>query len=246
MNLSKAISALIMQHGLYNVTLPFVNKDTGAPVPTDKVVHEVLSVMTIPIYSDYKPWIREGTCDLKSMELVDRQMNIYKLPAYLTATPVKSVIDVSLPFMNTRGTFGDIAPAFGINRSVQGVITSEAYMMLASQMRAEPSFKYLGFNKVQLFGYPCTVLNFTLSCERDSNGETIPESCYESFMELAALDLKTFLYNNLKYYNELPTAHGTINLKIDDYQSAEGDRKALLEKWDDVYHVDQDWAITFM
>ena len=55
------------------------------------------------------------------------------------------------------------------------------------------------------------------------------------------LDVKQFLYNTLKLYDGIPTAFGNINLKIDDYQSAEGDRNALLDKWRDSFHLDMQW-----
>jgi len=241
MNLSRAISHIKMQLGLYNITLPFKDEITGQTTPTENVIREVLTTVTIPVYSEFVPWIREGTIDVDKLKVVDKLNGVYMLPAFLTITPVKYVSSVRLPFHNNRGTYGDIAPAFGINRSVQGVLTSQAYMMVAGQMRAEPTFEYLGENKIRLYGYPRVPLTFRVACEHDPNGESIEDSCYDSFMELAILDMKQFLYNTLKLYDNIPTAFGNINLKTDDYQSAESDRNQLLEKWRDTYHVDMDW-----
>lgn len=240
MNMSKAISHIKMVLGLNAITLPFKD-DNSFPVPTENIIREVLTTITIPIYSDYEPWIRKGDCDLKSLKCVDQRNGIYLLPAWLTMTDVKYVSDISLPMHNYRGTFGDISPAYGINRSAQGVVTSQAYMMLAGQMRAEPTFEYLGENKVKLYGYPRCMLSFSVACEHDPNGESIPESCYSSFMELAILDVKMYLYNNLKYYKEIPSAHGGAKLEIEDFQGAEAERNTLLEKWGDTFHVDMDW-----
>jgi len=241
MNLSKAVTQLKMQLGLYGLTLPFKDEQTGDPIPTENVIREVLVNMTIPIFSQFAPWIRECECNISKMKLVDEDQAIYLLPHYLTLTPVMYVVDVNLPFQNNRGTFGDIAPAYGINRSVQGVLTSQAYMMVAGQMRSEPTFDYLGNNKIRLYGYPRVPLTFKVACQHDPNGESIEESCYDSFMQLAMLDVKQFLYNTLKLYDGIPTAFGNINLKIDDYQSAEADRKALLDDWNDRFHLDMDW-----
>lgn len=246
MNLSRAISAIIMQEGLYNITLPFVDEATKKTKPTEQVIHEVLSTITIPEYSEFCPDIVIGTCHVKDMKVIDEKRGIYLLPAYLTYKPVKSIIDVHLPYQNNRGTYGDIAPAYGINRSVQGVATSLMYMNLAGQMRAEPTFDYLGQNKVRLFGWPKCILEFELACEHDSNGESIPDSCYDSFMELATLDVQNFLYNTLKYYDEIPTAFGSIKLNISEWQGASDKRKALLDDWRDKFHVDNDNAIKFM
>ena len=165
------------------------------------------------------------------------------LPSFLTLTPIMYVINVGLPYHNNRGTYGDIAPAYGINRSVQGVLSSQAYMMVAGQMRSEPTFDYLGNNQIRLYGYPRVPLTFKVACQHDPNGESIEDSCYDSFMQLAMLDVKQFLYNTLKLYDGIPTAFGNINLKIDDYQSAESDRNTLLDSWRDTFHVDLDiWS----
>lgn len=241
MNMSKVVSSIKSSLGLYGITLPFKDDITGEPIPTENVIMNVLTTTTIPIYSQFQPWIREGDCPVKSLKCIDNKYGIYLLPAFLTMTPVMYVADVYLSMHNNRGTYGDIAPAYGINRSVQGVIASQEYMMLAGQMRAEPSFDYLGDNKIRLYGYPKTVLTFRVACEHEPNGESIPDGCYDSFMELAILDIKMFLYNNLKLYDKIPTAFGEINLRIDDYSNAEGDRNALLEKWRDVFHLDMQW-----
>lgn len=241
MNMSRAVSHIKMALGLYNITLPFKDELTGKTTPTENVIRDVLTTMTIPIYSEFVPWIREGTININNLKIVDKRSGIYMLPAFLTLTPVKYVAAVELPQHNNRGTYGDIAPAYGINRSVQGVLTSQAYMMVAGQMRSEPTFEYLGENKIKLYGYPRVPVSFRVACEHEPNGESIPDSCYDSFMELAMLDVKMFLYNTLKLYDGIPTAFGTINLKIDDYQSASADRDSLLEKWRDTFHLSMDW-----
>lgn len=241
MNMSTVASSLKMQLGLYGITLPFKDQVTGQPTPTENVIMDVLSTMTIPRYSQFVPWMREGTINIKSLKCINEREGIYLLPAFLTTTPVMYVSDVSLPYKNTRGTYGDISPAYGVSRSVQGVITAQSYMMLAGQMRAEPTFQYLGNNKIKLYGYPATELSFSVACQHETNGETIEDSCYDSFMQLAELDTKIFLYNSLKLYDNIPTAFGQINLKIDEWQSAESDRNALLDQWREIYHLDMDW-----
>lgn len=241
MNISRAVSQLKMQLGLYGIALPFKDPTSGETTPTENVIMDVLTTSTIPIYSQFVPWIREGTISVAALKVVDKDGGIYMLPAFLTTTPIMYVSDVHLPFHNNRGTYGDIAPAYGINRSVQGVLTSQAYMMVAGQMRAEPSFDYLGENKIILYGYPKTQLVFKVACEHESNGESIEDGCYDSFLELATLDMKIFLYNTLKLYDGIPTAFGNINLKIEEYQAADGERTALLDKWRDTFHLDMDW-----
>lgn len=244
MNISKVISSLKLGLGLYGITLPFKDETTGKPIPTENVIRDVLTTITIPEYSQFQPWLREGDCHVDNLKSVDKKNRIYMLPAFLTLTPVMYVSSIT-PAYNAVGTYGDIPYGYGMDRSPEGVITSSAYLMLTGQMRAEPTFEYLGENKIRLFAFPRTMLTFRVACEHEKNGETIPEGCYDSFMELATLDVKVFLYNTLKLYDNIPTAFGNINLKIDDYQSANADRTALLNDWRDKYHVDMQWE-TFM
>lgn len=246
MNLSRCISALIMSNGLYQVILPFVDEVTKKPKPTEQVLHEVLSTVTIPEYSEFVKNVVIGTAHINDLKAIDEKRGIYLLPAHLTYNTVKSVLDVRLPFHNVRGTFGDIAPAYGINRSVQGAATAQMYMMVAGEMRNEPTFRYLGNNKIQLFGWPKTILEFELGCEHDPNGESIPETCYDSFMELADLDVKVFCWNTLRWYDELPTAFGTVKVNAQEWQGAEDKRKALLDDWRDKFHVDDASNFKFM
>ena len=240
MNLNRCISSLKMQLGLNQITLPFRDDITGDPVPTENIIKEVLTTTTIPVFSDFQPWIRQLDANVNKLQVVDRLNNIYMLPVGLTTTPIKYVIDVCMPHISNRGTFGDIAPAYGISQSVEGVGTSMAMMMLAGQMRSEPTFEYLGQNKIRLYGFPKVVLTFKVACEHEPNGETIEDSCYESFLELAKLDMKEYLYNNLKMYENIPTAFGNIQLKIEEFQGASGEKESMLKEWRDLFHLDLD------
>ena len=237
MNISSIISSLKLSLGLYAITLPFKDEN-DRPVPTENILKEIIGTVTVPIYSQFVPWMRDCTVDIASLKQISDIENIYELPALLTGTEVMYVIDVSMPFQNYRGTYGDIAPAYGINRSVQGVATSQAYMMVAGQMRAEPTFEYLGKNKIRLYGYPKTLINIKVAAVHESDCETIEEGCRDSFMQLATLDVKMTMYNTLKMYDGIPSAFGEIKLKTEDLQNAESERNELLEKWRDTYHVD--------
>jgi hypothetical protein len=245
MNMSRVISALKLSLNLYAITLPFKDETTGKPIPTENILSNILSTITIPEYSQFQPWIRNGDCHVDNLKVIDKSRRVYMLPPFLTMTPVMYVASVT-PAYNATGAYGDIPYGYGMDLSPTGVITANAYLMMTSQMRAEPTFEYLGENKIRLYGYPRTILSFEVACEHLDNGETIPDGCYDSFMELAKLDVKSFLYNNLKMYDNIASAFGNINLKIEDYQSADSDRTSLLNEWRDKYHVDRTEWLNFM
>lgn len=238
MNMNKIINSIITSEGLYNLGLPFKDAVTKEIIPIEQVLFRTIAAITIPQYSQFVPWIRIGDCSITDLKVIDQRESIYNLPVALTLTPIQYVVDVRMPFYNTRGTYGDVAPGYGINRSVQGVITAQSYMMLAGQMRAEPTFEYLGNNKIKLYGFPKTILTFEVACDHEPNGETIEDGCYDSFLELATYDVQIMLYNNLKRYKNIPSAHGNLNLEIDDYANAKDKKETWLEKARDTFHLD--------
>jgi hypothetical protein len=62
---------------------------------------------------------------------------------------------------------------------------------------------------------------------------------------LAVLDVEMTLYNLLKNMNNVGSAFKEIQLKIDEWSSAEGNRKTLIDKWTETFHLDQIDLIEF-
>ena len=112
---------------------------------------------------------------------------------------------------------------------------------------AVPSFTFKFVEPNLLYLYNMTTmanqLSIEFALEHFDNFSSIPNTAWQSFEQLAILDIKQFLYGVLKHYDSLQTAHGTINLHIDDWSSAKDDREALLDKWRDVYHMEADQFI---
>ena len=71
------------------------------------------------------------------------------------------------------------------------------------------------------------------------NLSSIKSTLFEAFYDLALLDIKRFLYNILKHYENIETAYGSINLRIDEWSNAEADRKDLLTRWGELYHLEE-------
>ena len=83
-------------------------------------------------------------------------------------------------------------------------------------------------------------IRLIIGYQHADNLSTIPVDAEQSFYDLALLDMKIFLYNNLKYYDEINTAYGNIKLRIEDWSNAESQREDLLQKWSEVYHINWD------
>lgn len=68
-----------------------------------------------------------------------------------------------------------------------------------------------------------------------ANLATISPTMMIEFEKLAILDIKIFLYNGLKHFNNLETVYTNIDLQIDDWANAEADREQLVNEFKDIY-----------
>lgn len=251
MNLSDVINDIKMRLGLNAIALPF-NK------PTEIVIREILQG-TIRTYSQFKPFEREGAYPknaLKSPSDHDRKIGIFILPQDLTITPVQyadafPLSQISYDDQATTNPFTIGSPFVGFGSYypqdiMNAELTGAAINKFIGVTSTTATSRWLGYNKIQLFNFPDDALiRFVVRCDHDPQGESIPISCRESFMELAVLDVEMTLYNLLKNMNNVGSAFKEIQLKIDEWSSAESDRKNLVKEWTETFHLDQIDLIEF-
>lgn len=251
MNISEVVNDIKLTQGLNTIALPF-------DAPVDTVIQQILET-TVREYSEFKPYIHE--CwelrkNLRAPSETAAKMGIYMLPPVCTTTRVKdaraeiassqyqdnevttNTFTVGTPFVG----FGSYYPQDILNAQMTGAAINK-YAGLSSQA---PNSKYLGFNKIQLFNFPDTCcIKFTVERVHDLSLETIPDTCYETFVELATLDVQRTLYNQIKNMQNVGSAYKEIQLKIEDWSGAEKEQKALMEKWRGNFHLDHPEWITF-
>ena len=245
MNISDVINDIKLTCGLNTIALPF--KDS-----TENVIRDILKT-SIRTFSRFKPYEKEGYEERKNLRSPSEEharQGIYYLPPSLTTTPVHSADAYVSSAVNKNGelttnafTVGSPFVGFG-SYYPQDILnatgTGAAINKYAGVSGTAATSKWLGYNKIQLFNFPDNiVVRFVVQCDHDMSGETIPESCVESFMELATLDVQRTLYNNLKNMNNVGGAFKEIQLKIDDWSNAESQRKELVDKWTGNFHLDQ-------
>ena len=244
MNISEVINDIKLTSGLNTIALPYDK-------PVEMVIKEILEV-SIRTFSTFKPYIKEGfeyRENLRSPDEISEKQGIYILPESLTTTRVQdaSAYSVSDQYSKNQVTsnaftvgspfvgFGSYYPQDIVNATSTGAAINK-YAGLTSR---QPTSKWLGFNKIQLFDFPnkgCVM--FVVKCDHDLNGETIPESCRESFVQLATLDVHRTLYSQLKNMTNVGSAFKDIQLKLDDWSGAEAERNTLIEKWTGTFHLD--------
>lgn len=93
------------------------------------------------------------------------------------------------------------------------------------------SFEFLPPNRLKLKGFGSHDIVY-LDCKvtYPSWGH-VPESISIVSEQLAKLDVKIYLWGELKLYDKLESADGAIDLKIDDWANAESERQELLDNW---------------
>ena len=245
MNISEVITDIKLTLGLNTIALPY-NKST------EQVLAEILQT-SIRTFSRFKPHIKEGFEEhknLRSPDEISGKMGIFYLPESLTSTHVQyaDAYVASDKYTNSEATmnaFTTVSPFVGFGSYypqdiMNATQTGAAINKYAALSGAVPTSKWLGFNKVQLFNFPKDgYVQFVVKCDHDPSGETIPDSCVESFMRLATLDVQRTLYNTLKNMNNVGGAFKEVQLKIDDWSGAEAARNELIDHWTQTFHLDE-------
>ena len=122
---------------------------------------------------------------------------------------------------------------------INQAILSNAGLGLSRQTVPKLLFHYYPPRKVQLYNVLCSSqLVFEIGLMHDKNLNSITTTMEESFHDLAELDVKDALYQMMKHYNEIQTAYGTIQMKLEDWQNAADQRKQLLDDWNNMYQMD--------
>lgn len=233
MNTSDLLTSIKMDLGIYGLRLPFDNPDAA--------IMDVIRLRSLKTFSTFHPRVKRIEIDLtKDVEPITTSYNhaSYRLPD--TWGEIVTVRFVE-PKPYALGGGSQYAPmgAAGIC-TYYNMMDLQATADLMSTAAPPLTFDFEAPNILHLFNYAVTsgtiVVEFGFM--HADNLSTITHMEYESFYELALLDVKNLLYNTMKHYDEIQSAFGTINLKIDDWANAADQRRDLIERWSDVYHLD--------
>jgi len=233
MNMSNIITRIKLSLGLMAIATPFEN--------IDETILTILQDITIPDFSLYSPCrdrLQLKTSDLERLEKTD-QYEVYLLPDFKNRK-LLYVFDVTYDdsCLSGLGYYGGGMPLMTGN-VINQTMLANAGAHLISTMMPKMTFKFEYPRKLYLYNiYSSSSIVLDLGFEHDKSLASIPETCRDSFIQLAMLDVKSNLYPTLKMYSELNTAIGNINLKLDDWSNAESAREELINKWADTYHLD--------
>lgn len=235
MNLSQLITSIKMDLGIYGLALPFENEN--------QVLHEVLKLKTIKTFSIFAPYILKINMPLKDMEAIQSnfQESIYRLPDVFGDRQIVTIKSIK-PWNKLMGQ-GYVSTQFGGGVDLYNdLMLGQANANIYSTAMPPFTFSYEQPNIIHVYNLDsmCNEIIIEIGLEHADNFATIPNTAWESFHELAVIDIKKFLYSSMKHYTEIQTAYGNISLKIDDWANADQERKDIIEKWRDLFHLDQD------
>lgn len=231
-SMSQLVSDLKMDTGLAFISLPFDDFENR--------IIDLIQTRTIPTFSIYQPFRTEVFIDLKELQCIKDEytMSTYILPK-VNGKDILYVEDVTLDKRIIGGSYYDPVGDLCLH-SYGELMLAQAHANLISISAPTLHFQFEEPNKLHLYNISSMgdKLKLRVCLEHSDNLSSITKTSWNSFYKLALLDFQCFLYNSLKYFDGIESAHGTINLRTSEWESAFDKREDLLARWDDTYHLD--------
>ena len=168
-------------------------------------------------------------------ELIMEIVKIKTLPVFNELSPYKTFIIVDTNTLQVVDTKVE-----SITYVLPDVFGDRQIMMINDVQPEQDQLTHRSAYQLEIFdGYGVSNLYRIEVClEHSENLTTLPATTYTSFLKLATLDVKKYMFDNLKHYDNLSTSYGQIAMRIDDWSGAQDERQQLIEKWEQSYHLD--------
>lgn len=244
MNTTNLINDIITLEGLRTLALPFKE-------PIEVVLTDYLKT-AIRTFSHFKPYKKEGyqfVKRLRSRDEISKRMNEYYLPEQLCTTYIHSA---SAFLVNNVPRAGDLnISGFTVGSPFVGFGSYMPQDILDSTSIASAINKYVGVtttpvtfdflppNQIRLYDVPMdSIMKFIVNTDHDLSGETIEEGCVEYFKKIATLTIEASLYNALLPYQEVGSAHKSIQMKLERWAGSQEKLDTLIDHTTEVFHLD--------
>lgn len=238
-NISKLITSIKMDLGLVAMATPFDN--------LDELIREIIVVRTLPVFDELQPYIVPLQIDTNELDMIEKrsESTVYRLPDVFGDAQIMMITNMEPIYDNDRYShdYNTSLFSYGVTPCIYGyqeLMLAQAQANMLSSAAKGATFQFLPPNMIEIFsGYAMgNTYRLSIALSHAENLSTLPSTCYSSFLKLATLDVKNYLYNTLIHYDNLSTAYGQLSLNIDRWSNADDDRRALIEKWEQTYHLD--------
>ena len=216
------------------------------PLPTELQKPQwetIIKEDTLPTYSRYFPYamtvVIDNTCEKDGYFFIDKN-----LPAGTKIIGVKDIDWTAYKIDPRFGRFGVqfaqydfISRDFGINDIAFGQTNADFMSLFNLQIYIE--FEYP--NKIRLTtvnGAPVSKYKpfpLVIYVEHPANLMTISPTMMETFEQLAQADVATFLYQNLKYYDNQENVFTQLDLKLETLLEWANKRDDIVKILDDAH-----------
>lgn len=207
-----------------------------------KELVELINRTTLLTFSDHIPCLYTTTVDPNDRRyVVSRERSHYGKEYYLNDEtlerfnmPILDIVDANWADTVRSGYFGEVV-AMHQYQDVMDILmgAEQTYQttLIDTAIPFKPDYDYRGGNIVYFRNIPDNTMVELVIRTKFPNLVSIPDSYIESFKKLAIYDIKIKLWNELKYLEEVVTPAGNLNLKVNDWESAERDREDWLKEF---------------
>lgn len=237
---------MIKQHaGVYSIKLPLTDEE---------IFQDIIVDDTLMTYSSYYPKEYVLPANLNQLRVpnarestTDAVSDIYELPNLYPLTEGATIMGIAkiVPF-NAMG-YESATYAYETIDAFQALAISQGIANLSSMIEPPLLYEYTGGRRFRLNNGTYYRSHVIIYVEMSYSPELfdIPSAKRIAFSQLAELDFRRTIYNNLKYWNELRSAAAEFNLRIDDWQDAESLRNDLLDSWNETFHMERTAVVVF-
>ena len=233
MNISKMITRMKLELGIYTIALPIDN--------LDKMMEDIIKDISLPVFSQFFPYTERMYIDLHTWERTEHMAtyDTFLIPEF-TNRKLLYVKDVNYDdrSLSGMGYWGGGVPYVNGNLIHQTMLSNAAGHLVSTML---PKLTFQFVHPRTLYIYNLIASNnvvIDLAFEHDKSLQSIPPTAEESFYQFAILDIKIGLYALVKHYNEIQTAYGSINLNISDWENAASERKEMIDRFTNDFHLD--------
>ena len=193
-------------------------------------IHKNLLNNTLPIFSQYFPCYRRYEfipADHKTDVTNEFYLDIPEVT--FNKLHIISVADVQARSGVEGNAFMDSYRPFAM--TIEDVLLNSAATNLASlSSYSYRNFKFIPPNRIKLKGFGEGELYVTCKMTYPSF-TAIADSVIEQFLDLAAADIKIYIYNKLKHYDQLTMPIGNMDLKLGLFENGESERKDIIDRF---------------
>lgn len=236
---SRLISSIKMDLGLIGIRMPFDN--------IDELIMEIIKIKTLPVFNELYPYKVPIVVDIRDLKVVEHKVEstVYVLPDIFGDKQIMMInkVESEEDAVNNRAFYDSGMYLYSMSTCFCGyedLMLAQAQSNLIGSAIKGITFKFIPPNQIEIFSeYGIgTKFRIEVCLEHSENLTTLPATTYTSFLKLATLDVKKYMYDNLKHYDNLSTSYGQIAMRIDDWSGADDQRQQLIEKWEQTYHLD--------